>query len=146
MRLRAHRRTVVVWSSSGRLAHTRTRRVGRGRRLVRTGTALTILSLLRLARALRPRRGPLLAGTACTVAGLIMRDTAGASILLPGLMLLAFAPLYPAVPGQDQQRLARELSTYSTRAQRHDIEATLASYPDAVTGEMREILARTPCR
>ena len=79
------------------------------------------------------------------MAGFILRDGAWGEILMPGLLLLAYSLFVPAARDEEHKRLARELATYSTRAERHDLEATLAQYPDAVTRELREILARTPC-
>ena len=38
--------------------------------------------------------------------------------------------------------LERELAGYCTPAQRADFEATLDAYPDGVTWELREVLAR----
>ena len=143
MRLRAHRRPVVVWSSAGSPVFTRPRRVRRARRLARTGRVLTLVGLLWLARAIRPRWQPLLTGVACTVAGVILRNTGWSPVLLVGFMLLAYSVFVPAPPDQDRERLERELAMYSTTAQRHDFEATLAQYPDAVTNELRDILAKT---
>ena len=65
-------------------------------------------------------------------------------ILLPGLLFLVSAPFIPASPKADRVRhakLTHELAGYSTPAQRRDLEATLARYPDDVTDEMRDILA-----
>jgi hypothetical protein len=41
-----------------------------------------------------------------------------------------------------RRALERELAGYCTPAQRADLEATLDRYPDGVTWELREILAR----
>jgi hypothetical protein len=38
--------------------------------------------------------------------------------------------------------LERELAAFSTPAQRRDLEATLDRYPDNITYELRNILAR----
>lgn len=145
MRLRAHRRNVVVWSSVGSPASTRSRRVRRMRRLTRMVRVLTVIGLLSLARVVRPRWQPLLPGAACTVAGVILRHTGWGPTLLVGLLLLAYSLFVPATPDEDHKRLERELAGYSTTAQRHDFEATLDQYPDAVTHELRDILARTSC-
>jgi hypothetical protein len=145
MRLRPHRRNLVVWSSTGRPASSRPRRTGRARRLARMGRTLTLIGLLWLARVVRPRWQPLLAGMACTVAGVVLRSSSWGAILLPGLMLLTYSLFIPAALDQDRRRLERELAMYSTRAQRRDLEATLDQYPDAVTRDLRDILARTPC-
>ncbi len=41
-----------------------------------------------------------------------------------------------------RRRLERELGSYVTQSHRDDLLATLDRYPDAVTHEYREILAR----
>lgn len=80
MGLRSHRRNLVVWSSSaghasmyGVPSFTRSARPGRIRRWVRTGALLAVIGLMRLARAVRTRRGAvlLLSGAALTVTGII---------------------------------------------------------------------------
>jgi hypothetical protein len=145
MRLRAQRRNLVVWSSAGIPAPTRPRRVRRARGLARTGRVLTLIGLLWVARVVvRPRWQPLLTGVVCTVAGVILRNTSWGPILLVGLMLFAYSVFVPGLPDEDHKRLQHELATYSTTAQRHDFEATLAQYPDTVTDELRDILTRTP--
>ncbi len=147
MRVRPQRRrNLVVWSQSGGTdrasrvtRYTRTRRI---RRWIRIGMLLTLLGLTPLARAVRPRWKPLLAGTVLTVAGVIMRGSpAGSAMLLPGLMLLMAAPLVPGSPGAERTKLERELAGYCTNAQRQDLEAMLDRYPDDATREVREILA-----
>ena len=153
MRLRRHRRHLVVWTQSAGSADPyggpRGLRLARARpvrRRIRTVTLLTIVALMPLARAVRARWRPLLAGAALTVAGVILRgSTAGSVILLPGLLLLLSAPLLPGTPEANRLRrseLERELSVYSTPAQRRDLEATLDQYPDPVTHELRDILTR----
>jgi hypothetical protein len=106
---------------------------------------VTLLGLLPLARAVRARWKPLLAGAGLTVAGVILRgSTPGSVVLLPGLLLLLTAPLLPGTGQAVRLRrteLERELAGYSTNAQRHDLEATLDQYPDDVTRELRDILA-----
>ncbi len=157
MRLRSHRRSLVVWRQSGGAAdpepggavgpagappYTRARRI---RRRIRIGVLLTVISLLPVARAVRARWRPLLAGVVLTVAGLVLRDSPAGVVLLPGLLFLLSAPLIPGIPEEDRTRrakLERELAVYSTRAQRHDLEAMLDRYPDGMTHELREILAR----
>lgn len=148
MRLRPQRRNLVVWSSSRGLTRAsgpavviRFGRTGRFRRLARTGALLMVVGLVRLARAVRPRWRPLLAGGACTVAGVVLRSSSWGAILLPGMLLLLYALLIPVDPDEDHKRLARELAAYSTPAQRRDLEATLDRYPDAATRELRDILA-----
>jgi hypothetical protein len=150
MRLRPHRRNLVVWSSSaptvGRdaLRFVRPAGSGRIRRWIRTGGLLAVIGLLRLAAAARPRWRPLLAGTVLTVAGVILRRGAAGVVLLPGLLFLMIALLTPGDPEAAQTRgeLERELAAYSTPALRRDLEATLDRYPDGDTHELRDILAR----
>lgn len=87
----------------------------------------------------------MLAGTLFTIVGVMLRGGAGGVVLLPGLLLLFSAPLMPASPRADRVRrakLKRELAAYSTPAQRRDLEATLDRYPNSVTQELRDILAR----
>ena len=148
MRLRPHRRHLVVWSQSdGAYQASRVTRPGRIRRFrrgVRIGMLLTLRGLLPLARSARARWRPLLAGTVLTVAGLLLRDSStGSVVLLPGLVLLLSAPLLPGTPGQ-RSDLERELAVYTTSAQRRDLEATLDQYPDDVTRELRDILTAKP--
>jgi len=106
------------------------------------------VGLLPLARAVRARWPVLLAGTALTVTGIVMRDSAtDLLVLLPGLLLLLSAPLLPGTTGADRVRrsaLERELALYTTSAQRRDLEATLDQYPDDVTRELRDILTAKP--
>jgi hypothetical protein len=109
------------------------------------GTLLTLIGLLRLRCVARRPWGPLLAGVALTTAGIVLRSGPGSLVLLPGLLFLLDALLVPASPKEDRVRLAelqRELGEYSTSAQRADLEATLDRYPDGVTHELRDILAR----
>jgi hypothetical protein len=139
MRPRAHQRNLVVWSSSvgwadmhgapglTQFAHTR-----RIHRFVRTSALLTVIGLMRLARAVRPRWRPLLGGGVLTAAGLMLRSGAWATLLLPGLLFLSSALLIPRGPEADRKRrseLERELTGYSAPAQRCDLEATLARCP-----------------
>jgi hypothetical protein len=146
MRLRPHRRNLVVWRQSagpaawpGGLRLTRTRRIPRW---IRTGALVTVIGLVGLARGMRARWRPLLPGVALTVAGVIMRTGPGGVLLLPGLLLLLHALLIPASPEEDRLRLEHELGEYSTPAQRRDLEAILDRYPDGVTCELRDILGR----
>jgi hypothetical protein len=153
MRLRRHRRNLVVWTQSADSADpyggSRGPRLARAkpvRRRIRTAALLTVVALMPLARAVRARWRPLLAGAALTAAGVILRgSTAGSVVLLPGLLLVLSAPLLPGTPETDRLRrseLERQLSVYSTPAQRRDLEATLDQYPDPITHELRDILAR----
>jgi hypothetical protein len=151
MKLRPHRRNLVVWSSSdgpvGRYGvprFTRLGRIGRIRRCVRTGALLTVIGLMRLARAMRTRWRPMLAGVVLTVAGLMLRSGAGSLVFFPGVLFLLSALLTPADPKTARKQrfeLERELGAYSTAAQRRDLEATLDQYPDGITYELRDILA-----
>jgi hypothetical protein len=149
MRLRSHRRNVVILSSSvgstdryrapgpGRPA-----RKGRIRRGIRVSVLLTVMGLMGLAR--NTRRQLLLAGGLLTVAGLVLRHDPAGVVLLPGLLFLFSAPLITAMPEADRERrlkLERELAAYSTPADRRDLEATLDQYSDGDTAEVRDILA-----
>jgi len=152
MGLRTHRRNLVVWRQSagpaGRSGSPPFIRLVRTRRIrgwIRTGTLLSVIAVLRLARSARARWRPLLAGGVLTAAGVAMRGGTGGMVLLPGLMCLVYAALVPATTKTDRVRhaeLERELAGYWTPAQRRDLEATLDRYPDGITSEIRDILAR----
>ena len=152
MLLRSHRRNRVVWSSpagpargTGLAGLTPVTRPGRIRRFIRISVLLTVMGLVDLARGEHPRWRFALAGGALTVAGLVLGHNPAGAILLPGLLLLFSAPLAPASPAADRKRrsvLERELATYSTAAQRCDLEAILDQYPDGVTRELRGILSQ----
>jgi hypothetical protein len=129
MRLRAHRRNLVAWSpsvgpgdscSAPRL--TRLARARWTRRFVRTGALVTVIGLRRLARAVRPRWRPLLAGGVLTVVGLMLRSGAWGAVILPGIWFLGSAFLVPANPDADRKRselereLERELAVYTGSA------------------------------
>jgi hypothetical protein len=146
MGLRPHRRNLVVWrQSDGSVEWRDAPRRARPRR-IRIALLLTVVTLWPVVRAVRARWRPLLAGSALTAVGVIMRGSMTASIvLLPGLVLLLVAPLLPGAPEGDRLRrleLERELAVYATSAQRFDLEATLDQYPDGDTHELRDILAR----
>ena len=151
MKLRPHRRNLVVWSTSvgpagqyGAPRFTRPARTGRIRRCIRTGALLTVIGLMRLARAVGTRWWPLLAGVVLTVAGVMLRSGMGSLVFFPGVCFLLSALLTPESPKAARKRrseLERELAAYSTPAQRCDLEATLAQYPDDITRELRDILA-----
>ena len=105
MRLRPHRRNLVVWSSSagpaGRYGALRFTRPGPDRRIrrsIRTGALLTVIGLVRLARAMRARWRPLLSGTVLTVAGFIMRSGMGSVVLDPRNPAPLLRPACPARP------------------------------------------------
>ena len=132
MRLRSHRRNLVVWSQSagsvGRYGATRRRRI---RRWIRAGALLTVVGLMPLARAVRARWRPLLAGGVLTVAGVMWLDGPGGMVLLPGLWLLLTAPLTPASPKADRMRrpeVELELGVYSHPAQRRLAIQTMAAH------------------
>ena len=151
MRLRSRRRSLVVWRQSDGAAgpagappspRPRPKRI---RRRIRIGLLLTVVGLLPVARAARARWRPLLAGVVLTVAGLVLRSSPAGVVLLPGLLFLLSAPLIPSTPQEDRTRrseLERELAVYSTPAQRRDLEAMFDRYPDGMTYELRDILAR----
>ena len=150
MRLRPHRRTRVVWRShAGPDRHglpwvTQVARPRRIRWWIRTGALLTIIGLMRLARAVQADwRLP--AGVVLTAVGVMLRSSAVGVVMIPGLLFLVVAILDPASPRPARTRraeLERELGAYSTPAERRDLEATLDLYPDGVTYELRDILAR----
>jgi hypothetical protein len=148
MRLRSRRRDLVVWSQSGRYGAQRWARLTRTRRIrqwIRTGVLLVVVGSIRLARTVRPRWRPLLAGAVLTAVGAMLRHGPGGMVLLPGLMCLMSAPLVEVGPQDERTRrskLERELAAYSTPAQRRDLEATFDRYPDGETHELRDILAR----
>lgn len=88
---------------------------------------------------------PVQAGVVLTVVGIVLRGGPAGVVLLPGLVLLLSAPLIPPSPKAERMRramLEREMAVYSTPAQRRDLETTLNRYPDRVTYELRDILAR----
>jgi hypothetical protein len=151
MRLRPLRRDLVVWSQSagsadsyGARRFTRPTRSRRIRRWIRTGALLSVAGLMPLARAIRVRWRPLLAGAVLTVIGALLRGGPGGVILLPGLMSLMSAPFMPARPKPNRTRYSKleaELAAYSTPGQRRELEATFDQYPDGLTHELRNILA-----
>jgi hypothetical protein len=74
-----------------------------------------------LARAVRARWRPLLAGGVLTVVGVLWLDGPGGMVLLPGLWLLLSAPLIPASSKADRMRrpeVELERAVFSHPAQR----------------------------
>ena len=143
MRLRAHRRNLVVWSpsvgSAGRYGAPKltrlalTRRIRRG---IHAGALLMVIGLMRLARAVRPRWRPLLAGGVLTVAGVMLRGAWGV-VFLPGLLLLLSAALVPARHTTDRVRraeLERGLGVFSHPAQRRLASQAIALYDKQFPG------------
>jgi uncharacterized protein (DUF58 family) len=99
---------------------------------------------MRVARAVRSRWWPLLAGVVLTAAGVMLRSGIGSLAFFPGFFFLLSALLSPTSPEATRKRrseLEHELAAYSTPAQRRDLEATLDQYPDRITHELRDILA-----
>jgi hypothetical protein len=143
--MRLHRRDLVVWSSSAALADTcsdaqRKRHVGTApiRRRIRIGALFVVI-------AVRPRWRPLLGAAVLATIGATQGSGVGGIVLIPSFLLLWHAVLIPADSDADRERrslLERELAAYSTPAQRFDLEATLDRYPDDITLEIRDILAR----
>ena len=142
--MRLHRRNLVVWSSSAGLADTygaaRQRHEGRRRihRCIRIGVLLLVI-------AVRPRWRPLLGAAVLAAIGVTQGSGVGGVVLIPAFLLLWHAALTPADSDADRKRrsqLERELAAYSTPAQRFDLEAALDRYPDGMTFEIRDILAR----
>jgi hypothetical protein len=152
MTLRRHRRDVVIWRASRApdyrghgLWFTRAGRSGRIRRRLRISGLLVAVGLLRVAAAIRPRWRPLAAGTVLTAAGFVMRSGMPGAVMIPGMLFLTAGLLAPAslAEASPQRRaLERELASYSTPAQRRDLDAILDRYPDGDTRELRDILAR----
>jgi hypothetical protein len=148
MRLRAHRRNLVGWSppagQAGRYGAPRLAPTRRFRRFIRIGALVTTLGLIRLARGVRPRWRPLLAGVVLTVAGFMLRGSLWGIMIIGGFWFLVYALLMPVTTGADRERraeLEHDLAAYSTPIQRRDLEATLDEYADNVTSELRDILA-----
>jgi hypothetical protein len=110
----------------------------RTRRCIRIGALLLVI-------AVRPRWRPLLGAAVLAVIGVTQGSGVGGVVLIPAFLLLWHAVLIPGDSDADRKRrtqLERELAAYSTPAQRFDLEATLDRYPDGMTFEIRDILAR----
>ena len=143
MRLRAHRRNLVVWSpsvgSADRYGAPRLARLARTRRIhwwIRTGALLMIIGLIRLARAVRPRWRPLLAGGVLTGFGVVAAVVWGL-VLLPGLLFLVSAALIPARPKTDRAQRAEvehELGVFSHPAQLRLVSQAVALYDKQASG------------
>ena len=143
MRLRAHRRNLVVRSpfvgSPGRYGAPKLARLARTRRIhrgIRTGALLMVIGLMRLARAVRPRWRLLLAGGVLIVAGGMLRGAWGV-VFLPGLLLLLSTPLVPARPATDRVRrteLERGLGVFTHPAQRRLASQAIALYDKQFRG------------
>jgi hypothetical protein len=127
---RARRRSLAARSPSVGLAGTcgaprliRRARARRIRRFIRTGALLTVIGLMWLARAVRLRWRPLLAGAVLTAVGVMLRSGAWGVVILPGIWFLGSALLVPANPDADRRRserereLEREQAAYARSAQ-----------------------------
>ena len=132
MRLRLHRRNLVVWNQSagpvgrcGVPGFTRVARTRRVRRGIRTGALLMVIGLIRLARAVRTYWRPLLAGGVLTAGGFTQHRTAGNVVFLPGVLLFLLLVLLTSPSSEAVSRRRpepeRELAGYSTQAQRRDL-------------------------
>jgi uncharacterized membrane protein len=143
MRLRAHRRNLVVWSpsvgSADRYSTPRFTRLARTRRIhrwIHTGALLMIIGVMRLARAARPRWRPLLAGGLLTGFGVVAAVVWGL-VLLPGLLFFLSAALVPARPKTDRSRRAEmehELGVFSHPAQLRLASQAIALYDKQFPG------------
>jgi hypothetical protein len=143
MRLRARRRNLVVWSpsvgSADRYGAPRLARLARTRRIhwwIRAGALLMIIGLTRLARAVRPRWRPLLAGGVLTGFGVVAAVVWGL-VLLPGLLFLVSAALIPARPKTNRTgraEIEHELGVFSHPAQLRLVSQAIALYDKQASG------------
>ena len=116
MGLRSHRRSLVVWTQSGRYdssPFTRTRPIRSG---VRTGALLIVVGLIGVARAGRAHWRFLLAGGVLTAAGVMLGGLGGGALVF--LASTAFLPARPKADRVRRSELERELGVYSRPAQR----------------------------
>ena len=131
MRLRPGRRSLVTgklpvepvgrYRAPGFVRLARPRRI---RRFVRTGALLMLIGLMRLARDVRSRWRPLLAGAVLTVIGVMLRNSAWGLILAAGLLFFVYPMLIAASSDADRKRryeLERELPIYSIPVECHQI-------------------------
>ena len=95
MRLRPHRRNLVVWSSSGVQGGSWAWRPARPRRARwrRTSVLLTVIGIVRLARTLRARWEPVSLGIGVALAATGFAVPAASVAFLIGMMILVVALL-----------------------------------------------------
>jgi hypothetical protein len=105
MRMRSHRRSVMVWSLSGDRADRyglatfpRLARPGRIRWWFRTGVLLAVIGTVRLARGVRARWRSMsfVTGAALIVVGVVLPSGAA---FVPGMLVVLIALLKAAEPG-----------------------------------------------
>ena len=102
MRLRSHRRNLVVWSPSVPAGNFGAPRLARPRRIrwwVRAGALLTVIGAARLVRTVRTHWRPVLAATGAllTVVGIVLPS---GMTLVPGMLVLLFALLDQLLPAR----------------------------------------------
>jgi len=128
MRLRARRRNLLTNLSVDRVGRyeapglTRLVRTRQIRRCVRTGALLTVIGLIRLARSMRSRWRPMLAGAVLTVLGVMLHS--GVVVLATGLWFFAYALVFSPSSDADRKRryeLERESPVYSIPVECHQI-------------------------
>ena len=100
MRLRSHRRNLVVWSPSvpaGNFGAPRLARPRRTRWWRRTGAQRTVIGAMRLVRTVRTHWRPVLAATGALlmIVGIVLPS---GMTLVPGMLVLLFALLKGAGP------------------------------------------------